>query len=109
MNSELRQGEKVIKVGPANLQKNIETVGGKLCLTNQRLVFEAHKFNVQIGTTEVELADVQLSQPCWTKFLGFIPVFPNSLAVIAKHGREYRFVLGDRAAWATAIETHLHH
>ena len=107
MNCELRPGEEVIKVGPANLQKNIETVGGKLCLTNQRLVFEAHKFNVQVGTTEVELSDVQSSQPCWTKFLGVIPVFPNSLAVHVKQGNEYRFVLGDRASWATAIEAHL--
>ncbi len=107
MNCELRPGEEVIKVGPANLQKNIETVGGKLCLTNQRLVIEAHKLNVQVGTTEVELSDVQSSQQCWTKFLGVIPVFPNSLAIHVKQGNEYRFVLGDRASWATAIEAQL--
>ena len=107
MNCELRPGEQVIKVGRANLQKNIETVGGWLCLTNQRLVFEAHKFNVQVGTTEVELSDVQSSQQCWTKFLGVIPVFPNSLAVHVREGNEHRFVLDDRASWATAIEAHL--
>lgn len=45
MKTELRQGEQIVKEGAANLQKNIETVGGKLCLTNQRLVFEAHKIN----------------------------------------------------------------
>ena len=107
MNCELRPGEQVIKVGRANLQKNIETVCGWLCLTNQRLDFEAHKFNVQVGTTEVELSDVQSSQQCWTKFLGVIPVFPNSLAVHVREGNEHRFVLDDRASWATAIEAHL--
>lgn len=37
----LRAGERIIREGAANLQKNIETVGGKLYLTNQRLVFES--------------------------------------------------------------------
>ena len=104
MKTEMRPGEQIIKEGPANLQKGIETVGGKLCLTNQRLVFEAHALNVQGGVTQVELADVQSSQPRWTKFLGIIPLFPNSLAVYAKGGQEYRFVLNGRSAWAAAID-----
>jgi GRAM domain len=106
MKTELRQGEQIVKEGSANLQKNIETVGGKLYLTNRRLVFEAHQINVQGGTTEVELSNIQSSQTCWTKFLGLIPLFPNSLAVYTKQGRAYRFVLFDRAAWAAAIEAH---
>ena len=104
MKTELREGEQIVKEGPANLQKNIETVGGKLCLTTQRLVFEAHKINIQGGVTELELSDVQSSRPCWTKFLGFIPLFPNSLAVYSKQGKEYRFVLFGRHGWAAAIE-----
>ncbi len=104
MKTELRSGEQVVKEGAANLQRNIEAVGGKLCLTSQRLVFEAHKINVQAGTTEVELSNVQSSRACWTKFLGLIPLFPNSLAVFTKQGKEYRFVLFGRHAWAAAIE-----
>ena len=46
MNVQLPQGEVIIKEGAANLQKGIETVGGKLRLTNQRLLFKAHKLNV---------------------------------------------------------------
>jgi len=53
MNTELKQNEQIIKQKAANLQKGIETVGGVLYLTNQRLVFEAHKINVQGGTTEL--------------------------------------------------------
>ena len=96
--------EQVIKSGVANLQKNIETVGGKLYLTNQHLVFEAHKINVQGGSTEIELSSIQSSKKCWTKFLGFIPLAPNSLAIYTNEGKEYRFVLFKRGAWATAID-----
>ncbi|MBN1954179.1 MAG: hypothetical protein JW900_03920 [Anaerolineae bacterium] len=104
MKTELRQGEQIVKEGAANLQKNIETVGGKLYLTSQRLVFEAHKINIQGGRTEVELSNIQSLRPCWTRFLGLIPLFPNSLAVFTKQGKEYRFVLSGRHAWAAAIE-----
>ena len=104
MKTELRQGEQIIKEGAANLQKNIETVGGKPCLTNQRLVFEAHGLNVQSGIVEVQLSNIQSSLPCGTKFLGLIPIFPNSIAVFTKQGQEYRFVLFGRHAWATGIE-----
>jgi hypothetical protein len=102
--AELRKDERVVKEGAANLQKGIETVGGKLCLTNQRLIFEAHKFNVQGGVSELDMSDIQSLHSCWTKFLGFIPIFPNSLAIYTKHGEEYRFVLNGRSEWAVAIE-----
>ncbi len=104
MNTALRPGERVLKEGDANLQRGIETVGGSLCLTDQRLVFEAHRFNVQRGATEVELSSVRATEPCWTKFLGVIPLFPNSLAVFTHEGAEYRFVVFGRGAWAAAID-----
>lgn len=104
MKTELRPNERTVKEGAANLQKKIETVGGRLCLTDQRLVFEAHKFNIQGGATEVELSDIQSIRPCWTRFLGLIPLFPNSMAVSTKHDKEYRFVLLGRHAWIAAID-----
>ena len=104
----LRAGENIVKEGPANLHKNIEAVGGKLILTNQRLIFEGHKFNIQSGVTEIELTTVQSLRACWTLFLGVLPTFPNSLAVYTEQGKEYRFVLFRRHAWAAAIEAHRH-
>lgn len=104
MKTELRQGEEIIKNGAANLQKNIETVGGKLYLTNQRIIFESHNFNIQGGTNEIELSSIQSINKCWTKFLGIIPLLPNSLAVLTKQGTEYRFVLFGRDVWKAAIE-----
>jgi hypothetical protein len=82
MKTELRKGEQVVKEGSANLQRNIETVGGKLYLTNQRIVFEAHKFNVQRGATEVELSNIQALRPCWTRQWGLFRYFPTPLPSI---------------------------
>lgn len=104
MNTKMKQNEQIIRQGLANLQKGVETVGGRLYLTNQRLVFEAHQMNIQGGTTEIDLQDVQSTEKCWTKFLGFIPLFPNSLAVFTKAGDEYRFVVFGRGKWVKAIQ-----
>ena len=107
MNVELRENEQPVRKGRANLQRGIEVVGGRLYLTNQRLIFAAHRFNIQTGKTIIELAHVTRTQKGWTRFLGFIPLFPNTLAVFTEDGHEYRFVLTDREAWAMAIEKQL--
>ena len=72
MNTEILSGETIIKQGPANLQRGIETVGGFLFLTGQRLIFESHKSNYQTGTTIIDLKDISDSVLCWTKFLNLL-------------------------------------
>ena len=99
---ELQPGETVLREGPANLQRGIETVGGKLWLTNARLVFRAHAFNVQTGETQIALDDVTGVKPCWTKFLNVLPLAPNSLAATTEEA-EFKFVLFGRKKWAVAI------
>lgn len=70
MKTEVGSNEQFIKQGSANLQKGLETVGGKLYLTNQRLIFEAHKINIQGGNAEIKFSDIQSLEKCWTKFFG---------------------------------------
>jgi len=103
MKLELGSNEVTIKESTANLQKNIETVGGKLCLTNQRLVFKSHKINIQTGVTEIQLSSIESVEKCWTKFLGIIPIMPNSLTVNTKGGETFSFVLFGRSNWESAI------
>ena len=103
MKTELVANETPVKEGVANLQRGAETVGGKLYLTNQRLIFESTAFNIQIGATIVLLQDISETKPCWTKFLNLIPIAPNSLAVSTSDG-ERRFVLFGRKAWKVAID-----
>ena len=107
MKTELNHNEKLVKKGGANLQKGVETVGGYLYLTNQRLIFEAHAINIQGGNTLIDLSDIKSTEKCWTKFLNVIPLMPNSLAVHTKTGNEYRFVLFGRGAWQEKINNNL--
>lgn len=107
MKTNLSQGEHVIKQGAANLQRGLETVGGKLYLTNERLIFEAHKINFQSNATEIGLEDIDSLAKSWTKFLGKLPIMPNSISVYTKENKEYRFVLFGRKAWIVAMSKNI--
>ena len=103
MKTELNINEILIKKSGGNLQKGLETVGGHLYLTSQRLIFEAHAINIQGGNTLIDLSNIDSTEKCWTKFLNVVPLMPNSLAVHTKSGEEYRFVLFGRGAWQAKI------
>ena len=102
MKIDLQPNETLIQDGGANLQRRWEAVGGRLFLTSDRLVFTSHAFNVQTGPVEIPLADIRGVVPCWTKFLGLLPLVPNSLCISTDQG-EHRFVLHGRSKWAAAI------
>ena len=104
MKTPILSGEISVKDGAANLQRSIETVGGRLYLTNRRLIFESHAFNIERGGTIIPLESITGVRKCWTKFLNLIPLFPNSVAVATKEGTEYRFVMFRRQAWIDAID-----
>ena len=104
MKTQLLDGEALVKEGPANLQRGIESVGGRLFLTTHRVVFESHRFNVQRGATSISLQDVVGVSKCWTKFLGFLPVLPNSIAIETKDGNATRMVMWGRDVWIESIE-----
>jgi hypothetical protein len=103
MNTKLKAEEIIKKQGSANLQKDWESVGGHLYLTNKRLIFESHAFNVQAGTTIIELDSITTVTKCWTLFLNSIRISPNSILVDTKDGRQFKFVLYNRGKWITAI------
>jgi hypothetical protein len=99
----LHPGETLVRESRANLQRGLESVGGHLYLTDQRLLFESHRFNLQRGATEVPLADIAGVRKVWTKFLGVLPIMPNSLAIARTSGDEVRIVCGKRDDWIEAI------
>ena len=105
MKTEFQEGETLLREGMANLQRGWETVGGKLYLTSERLIFESHRFNIQTGTTSISLKDVVSVRKCWTRLFGSLPLFPNSLAVETKNGKSAQIVLWGRTAWINAIES----
>lgn len=101
---QLSPGEELIKEGSANMQRGLETVGGKLYLTSSRLIFEPHSFNFQPEPREIPLAQIETTALGWTKFLNAIPLAPNALLLNTTSGEELRFTLFARKDWAAKIE-----
>ncbi|WNG13813.1 hypothetical protein [Cystobacter fuscus] len=103
-NIELREGEQLIRKSPANLQHGIGAVGGWLFLTDRRLVFQPHRFNLnaQLGPKEIALDTVRGTRLVFTKLFGVLPLVPNALAIDAADG-ESRFVMGERRQWADEL------
>jgi len=83
--------EQLLLDTPANMWRGAEAVGGRLHVTNQRVVFKSHSFNVQTGETHIPLADIQSVSPVNT--LGIVP---NGLKIALKSGVEFRFVTWGR-------------
>lgn len=55
----LRQNEKLLMSGSANKWETFGSKGGKLFLTDQRIVFQAHGFNFGSKFDEYQLSDIQ--------------------------------------------------
>lgn len=104
METPLQPGESPVKDGRANLMRGAEGVGGRLYLTDRRLVFESHALNIQRGPALVSLSDVAEVSKVWSKVFGVVPLTPNGLAVTSRDGQEMRFVVSGRSGWLTAIE-----
>lgn len=107
MKTELMPGEAIAKKGKASMYRRLETVGGNLFLTNQRLIFESHAINVQTGTVEIPLTAISDLEFRWTKILNLIPVFPNTIAVSTSDGTINKFIVFGRAEWKEAIEAEI--
>ena len=103
MKTQLLAGETIVKEDGANHQRGAETVGGRLYLTTQRLIFESHAFNIQTASTIIYFQDISDVEPAWTKFLDIIPLAPNSIKVVSREGQEHSFVVSDRDEWIRAI------
>lgn len=100
----LSEGETLLRSGRANMQRGAETVGGKLYLTSERMVFIAHSFSVRSGPSEVPLALIAEVSTAWTKLFGVLPLMPNSLALTLRDGSARSFVVPGRGAWIAAID-----
>lgn len=91
------EGERLLKEGPVNHFRRGEGVGGYLYLTEGRLLFRSHGFNVQDHELSIPLEDVLEVRACMTAF-----VVPNGLRISIARGTE-RFVVEGRRSWIDAI------
>jgi hypothetical protein len=90
--------EAILKQGGASHFKGLEAVGGKLFLTDHRLVFKSHRFNIQVHQESYPLADITAVEP-----RRGISIVGDGLAVVLSGGREERFVVFGRRDWITQI------
>jgi len=86
----------IIHKGNANHQVGIESVGGKLYLTSDKLIFQSHKLNVQKHVFKIkveEIKDIKFSS------------FPfNAFEFFDKDGNKEKFVVNGRKKWIAKIE-----
>lgn len=94
--------EEIETEGPANLFRGAEAVGGKLFLTNQKLIFKSHSLNIQTGQSDISYERISEISP--RKTVKFVD---NGLCLKLLDGQEYHFVVADRTNWMEKIEEKL--
>lgn len=90
---ELRSNELfVLEKVAANLFRGIESVGGRLSITTERLVFEPHAINIQSNILELNVHDIVKVEK-----RNNLLVVPNGMKLTTGDGKEYRFVVWNRS------------
>jgi hypothetical protein len=89
---ELRSTEQyVLQNAAANLFRGIEGVGGRLDVTNERVIFRPHSLNIQTKVLEIDLKEIVKVEKRNTMF-----VVPNGMKIGVTGGKEYKFVVWGR-------------
>jgi hypothetical protein len=86
--------ENILFETPANHFKGIEGVGGKLYLTNKRLVFKSHKLNIQNHELSIQLTDIKNVDR--HKTLGIVN---NGLTITTINDKIEKFVVEQVENW----------
>lgn len=91
-------GETILFDTGANHFKSAEAVGGKLYLTDKRLVFRSHKFNVQNHELSINLSDIDKVERY--KTLGLVN---NGLSVTTFNHKTEKFVVQQNDEWLNQL------
>lgn len=91
---QLNQDENIDIQGPANIFRGMEAVGGKLFLTNQKIIFKSHKINIQRGQTDIKYSDIaKIEKRKTAKWLD------NGIRISIHDDKKYDFVVNERDLW----------
>jgi hypothetical protein len=99
MTIRLLPGEEILKQGIGNHQVKIESVGGRLYLTNQRLIFKSHSFNRNVHDVGYSFENIINIMP--RLFMNFFPIGFN---IILFGGKLEKFFVGHHKDWIAEIE-----
>lgn len=95
---ETEPDENVLIETPANHFKGIEAVGGKLYLTNKRLIFKSHKLNIQNHELFIDLPDIKSVDR--HKTLGLVN---NGLLITTSQNMKEKFVVEQAEEWVNRL------
>lgn len=90
--------EGTVYEGAANHFVGIESVGGRLYLTQDTLIFVSHGLNIQTHRMDIPLKDI--TEINTRNTLGFVP---NGLLVHTALDTQERFVVNKRKTWIAKI------
>ena len=72
----------------------MEGVGGKMFLTNKKVVFKSHKINIQKGQTDILYEDItEIIKRKTAKLID------NGIRIKTNDGNEFDFVVNEREKW----------
>ena len=94
----LQNNEIIIRKGRANHLKPLEGVGGRLYLTNQRLLFNSHFFNIQSHEESILLENIVSVEAKYNDFIS------SRLTIFLKDGSVEKFHVSKRRKWIEEIE-----
>ena len=95
----LTENELIEVEGPAGLFHGIENVGGKLFLTNNRIIWMSHKMNIQKGHAEIEYKNVKEI----IKKKSF-RIIANGIRIITNDGKKFDFAVNERDLWLEKLK-----
>jgi hypothetical protein len=96
---EMDEDETELKEAGANHMVGLEGVGGKLVLTNKRLVFKSHHLNIQTHQLDIIFAKIQSMKV--SKSIGLL----ENVLLMTIDNQEHKFIVEDPAEWIEAIST----
>ena len=94
----VKPGEQIVREGPANYYHGPMAHGGWLVLSNRRLVFRPHFFNLRWADTVVHVGEIAVAEAARTLW-----VLPNKLKVSSDRD-DHHFVVEQSPAWVAAID-----
>lgn len=98
MEGSMAHNHPILFSGPANHRLGKEYTGGWLILTEKKLIFKTHHFNIQNHELEIDIENI--SNVKGMNAFGFIP---NKISIEESNGEVNRFVVNDRNKWLGLI------
>jgi len=94
--------EEIIYDGGANQILEKEGVGGKLFITNQRVLFISHKYNIQKGTTSIPLNNITSIEKNKVA-----KIFNTGITIILNDTTKYKFVVNNQDEWFNQLNSYI--